>query len=1174
MKKSFCLFSIKILCCLFIFSLLLGGIFCLKVNADDKPNLIIKSLDMIHPTSSALITFTAVIKNIGSVTAGASSAKLAIGQETSIPNQYPVPELGPGEAYTIYRTVQLNDGNYRITADADVGKKVDESDEVGNTKNLDFTVDWAECSYHFDLTGNTLKELKELNSPRGVVVDGSGNIYVADYMNNCIKAFSPEFQLQGEIKLPQNGMGNLPYGLTVDSSGKIYVADGNCVKIYTHDGTLLREINQFNRASGVAVDGSGNIYVADSGSSRISIFKPDGQPLWQIEKTKGEFNCPGGIALDVNNNIYVADTGNNCIKAFRPDGTLLGKITQEMGQFKSPQGVAVDSSGNVYVADASNNCINVFEVGTGHMIGWITRESGQFAAPYGVTVDGNFNVYVADASNNCIKKFTVKIPCGKPDRVCTTACGTGTETWQDGQWVNCTAPQPQTEVCDGIDNNCDGKIDEGVTCGTGCDGQEPNRVCTTACGTGIETCQDGQWVNCTAPQPQTEVCDGIDNDCDGDIDEGVTDGSWIKIGESMDSIYAGGNELYAIDSGSVIYHYDGTSSSWTKIGEYGKMLAVDGSGQAYDQSRSGSIWKYDSKTNEGTQIGSDGKLLAVSHSGQLYGLTSDGGIYQYNGTPNDWTKIGSSGETIAAGGSDLLYGLTADGGVYQYNGTPNEWTKIAIDPAKSVIDPAKSIAVDCSGQLYGIGAEVPGTYVDGIVWRYNDDLNDWTQIADGGHAKSIVVGCSGQLYAITDEVPGSVPDGVVWQYNGKPNDWTKIAEGGAKMLAVDGSGQLYGLTQDGNVYRYDRSSVCTCTYTISSTSGSFPDAGGKGNIQVTTANDCSWESRSNCSWISIDSGDSGTGNGTVSFLVAANNGSTRTGTITIVGQTYTVSQISGGSNVPPWEPIEGQQYNMTVRGTAYVGQELAGVSDLIGAFGPGGEADCRAVAQIGVNGEYRLTVRGNTAEERITFKIQRFDNKQILDSLEDISFAPLGTIKDKTLHFNSYTQQEIELVKGWNWVSFRVLPDDTSLEAIFGESLELVEEVRTQTESTSYDQDHGWDGDNNLLSNIAKGVMFMIKTKEGVTLKVNGRSLDLDLPITLFDGWTWIAYLPPSCASVEEVVASILDGLSEVRSQTSSKDNESGTLDGDLDEMCPGKGYMVKMDKGKGRIFTYNHEEK
>ncbi len=137
-------------------------------------------------------------------------------------------------------------------------------------------------------------------------------------------------------------------------------------------------------------------------------------------------------------------------------------------------------------------------------------------------------------------------------RPCATECGSGTETCSNGQWVHCTALQPldcmnyehcqvesmcvstcpagPAEVCNGRDEDCDGQKDEGLA-----------RPCATECGSGTETCSNGQWVHCTAPQPldcldattceiepvcasecpppPAETCDGLDNDCDGETDE-------------------------------------------------------------------------------------------------------------------------------------------------------------------------------------------------------------------------------------------------------------------------------------------------------------------------------------------------------------------------------------------------------------------------------------------------------------------------------------------------------------------------------------------------------------------------------------------------------------------------------------------------------------------------------
>ena len=65
------------------------------------------------------------------------------------------------------------------------------------------------------------------------------------------------------------------------------------------------------------------------------------------------------------------------------------------------------------------------------------------------------------------------------------------------------------EECNGVDDDCDGEADEG-------DDGPLSRDCSTVCGEGVETCLGGEWFNCSAQQPLPETCgDGLDNDCFG-----------------------------------------------------------------------------------------------------------------------------------------------------------------------------------------------------------------------------------------------------------------------------------------------------------------------------------------------------------------------------------------------------------------------------------------------------------------------------------------------------------------------------------------------------------------------------------------------------------------------------------------------------------------------------------
>jgi uncharacterized protein (TIGR03437 family) len=257
----------------------------------------------------------------------------------------------------------------------------------------------------------------QLYYPRSVVADGAGNLYIADSANHRIRKVSPSgiittaagtgnWGYSGDGGPATNAKLDYPYSVTIDLSGDLYIADtGNdCIRKVPPSGiiTTVAGVNgyfgysgdggqatsaQLNSPAGIALDGSGNLYIADRDNNRIRKVSPSGiittvagAGVYGFSgdagpATSAQLSYPYGVTVDGSGNLYITDRDNNRIRKVSPSGIITtvagagsagysgdgGPATD--AQLYWPSAAAVDGSGNIYIADYGNHRIRLVRAG-------------------------------------------------------------------------------------------------------------------------------------------------------------------------------------------------------------------------------------------------------------------------------------------------------------------------------------------------------------------------------------------------------------------------------------------------------------------------------------------------------------------------------------------------------------------------------------------------------------------------------------------------------------------------------------------------------------------------------------------------------------------------------------------------------------------------------------------
>jgi uncharacterized protein (TIGR03437 family) len=320
-----------------------------------------------------------------------------------------------------------------------------------------------------------------LVGPSDMAADGSGSLFLIDGTRiRKISATGLITTVAGDSSSGYSGDGGpavnatfcSPSGIVVDGSGSVYIGDSQAARVrrISADGIITTVVGtgahgqtgdggpaidaQITSASALALDHDGNLYVLDTNDDEFnsSIRKVSLAGIITTVAIRSTLVDSRALALDPDGSLYVAQVNFGRISKIEADGSVttvagrpasaddfLTALTAVSAQFYGPIGVAVDPQGSVYIADTFIHRVRVISpagvittiAGNGNAgfsgDGGLAIEASIYL-PTGVALDSRGNLYIADHGNRRIRKVS-------PSGTITTVAGTGTNVPVGEVWA-------------------------------------------------------------------------------------------------------------------------------------------------------------------------------------------------------------------------------------------------------------------------------------------------------------------------------------------------------------------------------------------------------------------------------------------------------------------------------------------------------------------------------------------------------------------------------------------------------------------------------------------------------------------------------------------------------------------------------------------------------------------
>ena len=309
------------------------------------------------------------------------------------------------EINTELETIETPEQPKLVTFVCDKNKLLSEVNELCKLVERESEIDYKNKTQSIISVCDSGTGNEQLNGPRGVTVDhNTGNIYVADCYNNCVKVFdnTAKYLFKFGDGKGEGKMSN-PRGLLIRGN-QVFVSHNHCILVYQLDGKFVSSIGsegngelQFNCPWGLSTDEfNKDIYICDCYNNRIQIVSEYFQ--YKSQFGEGFLKHPRDIKL-TQQHIYVLDTSNPCIHVYNYDHVLI-KSYGVGNQIIDSYCFFIDRSGNILITDIQANTLSIFN-SRSEIIHKIKLSN----TPTGVVVDNQDRIVVCQYGKNCLQIF-------------------------------------------------------------------------------------------------------------------------------------------------------------------------------------------------------------------------------------------------------------------------------------------------------------------------------------------------------------------------------------------------------------------------------------------------------------------------------------------------------------------------------------------------------------------------------------------------------------------------------------------------------------------------------------------------------------------------------------------------------------------------------------------------